>query len=66
MDKLLRVKDLSRILNISEDRVYTLARENILPSVRLKRSLRFDPEAIQKFIKNGGRSVHDISKREVM
>lgn len=66
MDKLLRVKDLSRILNISEDRVYTLARENILPSVRLKRSLRFDPEAIQKFVKNGGRSLPDISKREVM
>ncbi len=55
--KLLRVSEVAEVLNVSEDRVYTLARENIIPSVRLGRLLRFDPEAIEEFIKNGGKAL---------
>ena len=57
MDKLLKVKEVAGLFNISEDRVYTLAREQILPSVRLGRSLRFSEKAISQFIAEGGKSL---------
>ena len=55
MDKLLKVDDVAELFNVSVDRVYTLARENIIPCVRLGRSLRFSTAALEKFIAEGGR-----------
>ena len=62
--QLLKVSDVAKILNLSEDRVYTLSRERILPSVRLGRTLRFSVTAIDEFISTGGKSLTGVSKRE--
>ncbi len=57
MDRLLKVSELSEIFKVSEDRIYSLAREQIIPSVRVGRSLRFSYNAIDKFIANGGKGL---------
>lgn len=41
-------------LGVSRFRVYELARGGDLPCVRLGRSMRFDPNAIESFIRDGG------------
>lgn len=43
-------------LGVSKQRVYDLAREGIIPHVRLGRSIRFAQEDIENFVKNGGKS----------
>lgn len=53
---LLSAATLSEHLGISKARVYQLAREGVLPCVRLGRTIRFDPAVIQDFIGNGGAS----------
>lgn len=58
MNTLIKVETLSSWLNLPVDRIYTLAREGTIPSVRLKRTIRFDPVAIEEFIANGGTSVN--------
>ena len=57
MNQLLKVSDVAEMLQLSEDRVYTLAREQIIPSVRIGRTLRFSSKAIDEFINNGGKSL---------
>ncbi len=48
--KLFTVSEVADILNVKLDRVYSLAREKILPAVCLGRQLRFSSSAIEKFI----------------
>lgn len=55
-EKLLRITEVARILDVTEDRAYALARAGILPVVRIGRHLRVDPEALQKWIRAGGQS----------
>ena len=55
-DKLLKSTEVAELLDVKPERVFALAREGILPSVRLGRQLRFSNEAIVEFIKNGGKS----------
>ena len=56
MTKLLKVERVAEIFNLSEERIYALAREGILPVVKLGRQLRFSEDAIREFIQNGGKS----------
>lgn len=65
MDKLLRVDEVARLLDLRDHRVYDLAREGILPAVRLGRQLRFSPGKIQEFIENGGRSLPGGWRKEL-
>jgi len=58
------VKTVSIYLGISEDRVYTLAREKILPSVRLGRTLKFSRQALEEFVSNGGKALPGNWKKE--
>lgn len=51
---LIRVAELADYMGLPKPRVYQLAREGILPCVRLGRAVRFDPIVIQDFIRNGG------------
>jgi excisionase family DNA binding protein len=44
-------------LNMSAARVYELIREGILPAVRCGRQVRIDPDALEAFINNGGKSL---------
>ena len=46
----------ARWLDVPVDRVYQLAREGILPHVRLGRQLRFDAATVERFIDEGGRA----------
>jgi putative molybdopterin biosynthesis protein len=54
---LLTMSEVSARLGISTARGYELAREKIIPVVRLGRQLRVDPEELKNFIKRGGQSL---------
>jgi excisionase family DNA binding protein len=56
MTKLLKVEDIAELFSLSEERVYTLARQGILPVIKIGRQLRFAETAINSFIENGGKS----------
>lgn len=57
VEKLLKVPEVARWLDLPVDRVYSMAREGILPTIRLGRQLRFDRKAIDEFIRNGGKAL---------
>lgn len=57
MEKLVSVNVVAEWLNLPVDRVYTLSRENLIPTVRLGRSIRFCPKAVQQFVENGGKAL---------
>ncbi len=56
MSKLLKADEVAEMLEVSEDRVYQLVRENILPHVRLGRQVRFSTDALTNFIASGGKT----------
>ena len=56
MTKLLKVEEVAELFNLTEERVYALAREGILPVVKIGRQLRFAENAINNFVENGGKS----------
>ena len=47
-----------------QDRVYAMLREGILPSVRLGRHVRVDSEALDEFIRNGGKAFSGGWRKE--
>ena len=55
--KLLRIPTVAQILDVTEDRVYSLAREGVLPHVRLGRQIRVDNDALETFINDGGKAL---------
>ena len=58
---LLRVPQAAEVLNVSDDRTYALIRRGLLPAVRLgNKQIRVDPDALQRFIRDGGRSDASI------
>lgn len=52
--KLSRVAPVAERLDLPERRVYELVRAGVLPHVRVGRSIRFDLDAIEKWIGEGG------------
>lgn len=64
--QLLKVKDVAEMFVVSKDCVYTLACEQIIPSVRLGRSLRFSRESMERFIAEGGRALPGGWKHEAV
>lgn len=62
--RLLRVPHVARILDVSEDRVYELAREGVLPAVRLGRQIRFDEDKLRAWIDQGGCALPGGWRRE--
>ena len=61
---LLTVPEVARLLNVSEARTRELARQHLIPVVRLGRQLRFDPDAIQAWIADGGQALPGGWRRE--
>ena len=55
MTKLLNSFEVAELLGESREYVYTLARQGILPSVRLGRKVKFSQDAIERFIEEGGK-----------
>jgi excisionase family DNA binding protein len=62
--RLLTLPEAAGILGISDQRVYALARENILPVVRLGRKVRIDVRQLDIFIERGGQALPGGWKRE--
>ena len=54
-EKLLTANDVSEVLQIDLQRVYSLTRRKLLPAVKLgERQYRYSKSAIERFIENGG------------
>jgi excisionase family DNA binding protein len=53
-ERLLRAPEVAEILGVSQARVYELARQRIVPSIRLGRQIRFDPDALRRWMDDGG------------
>jgi excisionase family DNA binding protein len=54
-DRLFRAREVAALLDCSPQRVYQMVRDQILPTVRFGRSLRFRAEALEEWLKGGGR-----------
>ena len=53
--ELLTAKDVAKILNVKEARVFELTRQNLIPFIRLgTRQYRYSEKAIFEWIENGG------------
>jgi excisionase family DNA binding protein len=58
--KLLTAQEVAMILKVSPERVYELARQQSIPSVRIgERQVRFSEIAIQQWIERGGTTQGD-------
>jgi excisionase family DNA binding protein len=62
--RLLSAYEVAELLNDTRPHVLEMAREGLLPCVRLGRKVRFDPEVVQEFIRTGGRSFPGGWRRE--
>lgn len=54
---LLNAKQLSELLQVRPHRVYELVRQNLVPHVKLGKQVRFSPDAIADWIREGGSSL---------
>lgn len=59
--RVLTCPDVAALLNVSEARVYELARMRILPSVRLGRSVRFLEAAVLDWLAHGGAAFPEMN-----
>lgn len=55
--KLLRASEVAKVLNVTEVRVYSMAREGLLPVVKLGRHIRVDQDKLNEWIERGGQSL---------
>jgi excisionase family DNA binding protein len=55
--RLLTAKETAEILRVTLPRVYELAREGLLPSVRMGRQIRFHESKIMEWIEQGGSAL---------
>ena len=56
-ERLICANEVAKILGVKIERVFALAREGIVPCVRLGRQLRFSPNALRQFIESGGKAL---------
>jgi excisionase family DNA binding protein len=59
--RLLTAKQVSEILQVTLPRVYSLARQRQIPSIRLGRQVRFPEEKLTQWVEEGGA---DLERRE--
>lgn len=57
--RLMTAPEAAEQLRVSTWRLYELCREGLLPHVRLGRSVRVDPGALDRFIASGGTTDSD-------
>ncbi len=51
---LMKIPEVARVLDVPVDRGYALAREGIIPVVRIGRQVRVDREQLAAWIEGGG------------
>lgn len=56
MDKLQTIEWASEIIGIPKTSCYAMARQGILPVVKVGRQYRVDPEALREWVRKGGQS----------
>jgi putative molybdopterin biosynthesis protein len=54
---LITMEQAAKILNVTYHRMADLVRQKIVPSVRLGRQVRIDPDELERFIRDGGRAL---------
>ena len=59
---MLTAREASALLRIRPPQVYMLARDGILPSVRIGRSVRFNRERLLAWIEAGGAGLQEVRK----
>ena len=52
--KLLDASQVAELFSVSPKHIYRLAREGLLPCVRVGRRIRFDKEKIDRWVADGG------------
>jgi len=62
--KLLRIAEVAARLDVRVERAYELAREGVLPVVRLGRQIRIEPERFEAFIERGGQGTTSGKARQ--
>ncbi len=63
LENLMTANDVSEILQIDLQRVYSLTRKKLLPTVKLgDRQYRYSKQAIERFIENGGNRQSEVNK----
>jgi putative molybdopterin biosynthesis protein len=66
MRKLLTVRDLQELLKLSRSQIYELARAGDLPCYKIGRSVRFDLDEIEEWLKSKrwprGGEKHDATR----
>jgi len=55
--KLIKASEVARRLDVKPFRVYELVRGDLIPHVRLGRTVRFDPNKLQSWIDSGGQPL---------
>lgn len=63
-NKLLTVQEAAQRLNLDASSVYRLCREQILPCVRIGRTVRFDQDVLEGWIRDGGKTWANGWKKE--
>jgi excisionase family DNA binding protein len=64
--KLLRLPEVARILDVNEDCAYKMAREGIIPVVRIGRQIRVDQSSLDQWIASGGQALPGGWRREAV
>ena len=64
MSTLLRASKAAKKIDVTVDRLYEYSRIGIIPVVKIGRQLRWSEEAIEEFIKNGGKAFPGGWRRE--
>ena len=55
--QLLTIPEVARVLRVRPARVYELARQGLIPTVRLGRQVRVQEEALHQWIADGGQAL---------
>lgn len=58
LDRLLKAKDISKILNISRSMAYRLLDQGIIPSIRVNQAVRIHPKDLADFISANRVALH--------
>lgn len=62
--RLMTMNQAAETLGVSVDQAYSLARNGILPVVRLGRMIRVDEHTLEQFIASGGRTFEGGWRKE--
>ena len=62
--RLITIPQAARVLGLSENRVYDLARQGRIPIVRLGRQIRIDTDVFDEWIRAGGCGLSETANRQ--